>query len=203
MDIAIEEALAGLGLTGEQAADARAELERAGLTNPRKRRISVAKLEDVRAAIDARFARLCDACAARGPADARERLRVPPASCVRCGGSNNDRALAGLVAACRGGGVERIVFVGGSPSFRRELQGLHPPPELRLVDGTARRTAAEAAKDLAWADLVVVCGGTELAHKVSTLYTRKGDRVLTTARRGIEAIADEVVRHLELRREAS
>src|SRR5436190_2133599 len=200
MDVAIDDALSQLGLAGGEAGRARAELERVGLTNPRKRRISAGKLDAVRVAIDERFARLCDACAAREPHDERERLRVPPAACVRCGGSNNDRALADLVAACSAAGLARIVFVGGSPSFRQELAALRSPLELRLVDGTARRTAAEAAADLAWADLVVVCGGTELAHKVSTLYTRRGTNVLTTPRRGIEAIAGEVVRHVELRR---
>ena len=42
-----------------------------------------------------------------------------------------------------------------------------------------------------------MCGATELAHKVSTLYTRDPDarrKLVVTSRRGIEAIADDVRR---------
>lgn len=59
--------------------------------------------------------------------------------------------------------------------------------ELRLVDGTERRTRPEAQRDLDWADLVVIAGSSELAHKVSNLYTRAGDPtlVVTAPRRGV------------------
>jgi hypothetical protein len=71
--------------------------------------------------------------------------------------------------------------------------------ELRLVDGTASTNGRAAQRDIDWADLVVVLGSTQLAHKVSTLYTDTGDpvarhKLVTTSRRGIEAIADEIAR---------
>lgn len=200
-DVAIPEFLASLGLSGPGAERARALLEAEGITNPRKRRISVAKLERARAAIDARFARFCASCALRTDAGGRALVAVAPAACTRCGGSRNERALTELAEACRAAGIARIAVVGGSPDIRRELGSIRPQLELRLVDGTARRTRAEAQRDLAWADLVVVCGSSELGHKVSSLYTRErgSTPVVTSARRGVEAIAAAVVEHLRRR----
>ncbi len=203
-DVAISEFLGSLGLHGQDAERARVVFEAEGITNPRKTRLSAAKLERARAAIDARFARFaryCSACAARTDAGGREVVTVPAGACTRCGGSRNERALAELAEACASAGIARIVVVGGSPDIRRELGALRGALELRLVDGTERRTRAEAQRDLAWADLVVIGGSSELGHKVSSLYTRNpgGTPVVTVARRGIEAIAAAVVEHARRR----
>lgn len=201
-DIAIADLLGSLGLLGADAKRGRAILEGDGITNPRKARISIVKLERARAAIDGRLARFCASCAARTDADGREVVIVAPSACVRCGGSRNNRALTELVEACASAGISRIVVVGGSPDIRRELRSLRPRLELRLVDGTARRTRGEAQGDLGWADLVVVCGSSELGHKVSSLYTREqgSTPVVTSGRRGVEAIAGAVVEHARRRR---
>jgi hypothetical protein len=200
-DVAIDDLLASLGLTGGNAARARALLEAERITNPRKRRLSLAKVERATAAIDARLARLCASCASRFAPDGRELVVVPGPACPRCGGSRNEGALVDVAEACAAAGIARLVVVGGSPDVRRELKALRQHVELRLVDGTERRTRAEAQRDLAWADLVVVCGSSELAHRVSTLYT--GDRgptpVVTAARRGVEAIGAAVVEHARRR----
>lgn len=200
-DVPIPEFLATLGLTGADADRARAMLEEEGITNPRKTRLSAAKLDAARAAIDARFARFCAPCAERTDAAGRRVVIVAAASCARCGGSRMDRALTEMVEACDAAGLRRIVVVGGSPDVRRELAAVEGGPELRLVDGTERRTRAEAQRDLAWADLVVIGGSSELGHKVSNLY--KGDAgatpVVTASRRGVEAIAGAVVEHVRRR----
>ena len=200
-DQPISEFLAALGLSGADADRARAVLEADGITNPRKTRLSAGKLEAARASIDARFARFCAACAERTNAGGRELVLVPAATCARCGGSRNDRALTEMVEACATAGLRRIVVVGGSPDVRREFAAVEGGPELRLVDGTKRRTGAEAQRDHAWADLVVIAGASELNHKVSNLY--KGDAgdapVVTAARRGVEAIAGAVVEHVRRR----
>ena len=194
-DVAIADFLASLGLSGADAERARAELESAGLTNPRKSRLSRAKLEPARSVLDARFARFCASCAARTDAGGREVVIVPPAACTRCGGSRNARALTEMVEACEAAGVRRIVVVGGSPDVRRELGAVAGGPELRLVDGTERRTKADAQRDLAWGDLIVIAGASELGHKVSNLYKVSGPTpVVTSGRRGVEAIADVVDR---------
>lgn len=201
-DVAIPDFLGSLGLAGSDAGRARELLEADGITNPRKTRISAAKLERARTAIDARLARFCASCAARTDAGGRDVVVVPAGACTRCGGSRNERALTELVEACAAAGLRRLVVVGGSPDVRRELGAVSGALELRLVDGTQRRTRAEAQRDLGWADLVVVCGSSELGHKVSTLYTRErgGTPVITVARRGVEAIAGAVVEHLRRQR---
>jgi hypothetical protein len=106
-----------------------------------------------------------------------------------------------MSAACASAGIRRLVVVGGSPDTRRELGALAGRLELRAVDGTERRTRAQADGDLAWADLVLVCGATELAHRVSGLYTgaRTSTPVITSSRRGVEAIAGAVVQHVARR----
>ncbi|MBA2384257.1 MAG: hypothetical protein H0V68_06290 [Actinobacteria bacterium] len=200
-DVSISDFLASLGLTGADAERARAVLEAAAITNPRKQRLAERKLEGARAAIDARFARFCASCASRTDAGGRQVVIVAPADCARCGGSRMDRALTEMVEACDAAGLRRIVVVGGSPDVRRELGSVEGGPELRLVDGTRRRTGAEAQRDCAWADLVVIAGASELGHKVSNLY--KSDTcaapVITAGRRGVEAIAGAVVEHVRRR----
>jgi hypothetical protein len=201
-DRRIEDVLAELGLVGDAAARARAILHEEALTNPRKERISVDKVERVRTAIDRHFARLCQACATRTDAAGREVVTVAPAACPRCGGSDNARALAELAERARAAGLRRLVVVGGSPNFREAFAEVSDSLELRLVDGTTRRTKADARRDVDWADVVVVLGATELAHKVSSLYTddpRGKGKTVVTARRGVSAIAEEVARHAERR----
>jgi hypothetical protein len=200
-DVAIDDLLRSLGLTGDAAGRARGVLESERITNPRKVRIAAAKVERARAAVDAAFARLCRDCAPRTDAGGREVVEVPAAACMRCGGSRNERALGELAEACRSAGIRRLVVVGGSPDIRRELGTLGSELELRLVDGTGRRTRAEAQRDLDWADLVVVGGSSELGHKVSNLYTRTGSAtpVVTVPRRGVEAYAASVVEHVRRR----
>jgi hypothetical protein len=111
------------------------------------------------------------------------------------------RARAAAASACAAARVSRVVIVGGSPDTRRELASLSGVLELRLIDGTARRTRTEALRDLDWAELVVIGGSSELGHKVSNLYTRErgGPPVITASRRGVEAIAGAVVEHLRRR----
>ncbi|MEN3343299.1 MAG: hypothetical protein V7644_2703, partial [Actinomycetota bacterium] len=196
-DVTIEKFLGSLGLAGRDAECGRAILQGQGVTNPRKSRIWVAKVERAAAAIDAALARYCSSCADRTDPGGRELVTVAASACSRCGGSRNRRALSELAEACAAAGIARIVVVGGSPDVRRELESLRGALELRLVDGTERRTRPEAQRDLAWADLAVICGGSELAHRVSILYTEGGAStpVVTCPRRGVEAIAGAVVEH--------
>jgi hypothetical protein len=201
-DFPISDVLASLGLTGAHARQARLVLEAEGITNPRKTRLSVVKMDRAERAINARFARLCHNCEGHVAFDGRERVRVRPDACANCGGSRTARALEELAAACRAGGVRRLVVVGGSPDTRGGLAAIDGQPQLRLVDGTERRTRSKAQGDLEWADLVIVCGATQLAHKVSRLYTtaRTSTPVVTASRRGLEAIAVAAVEHLERHR---
>jgi hypothetical protein len=197
-DIPIDDLIARYGLAGPIAIRARATLEEAGLTNPRKRNIATSKLDAAHAALAKTFQRLCATCIPLAVHDHRVLARVDAPYCDRCGGSNNGRAVGDMVAACARAGITNVLFVGGSPSFRQEVERLVGDGlGLRLVDGTRRITKSMAQRDIAWAHVIVVCGATELAHKVSNLYTRDPvarEKLVVTSRRGIEAIADDVVR---------
>ena len=186
-------------------ARARATLEEAGLTRPGKVRISDAKLPRAEELLDGRFFRVCGApeCMQVARSSGREPLVVQPRThCGHCGGSNNRRAEVAFLEACRRKAVRRVVVVGGSPSVREELEAqLGGTLELRMVDGTMRRTENQARHDLEWADLVLVWGGTELHHKVSGHYMhgQHSGKVVHVARRGVAALLAEAVEHLQRR----
>lgn len=185
---------------------ARAALEGAGLTRAGKQRISDEKLARATEVLRAALFVHCPAPACGAAAAASGKAPVPTANkaaCQHCGGSANKRAEADLVEACRKAGVRRIVIVGGSPAVREELAALEGDVELRLVDGTERRTAEKAKADLLWADLVLVWGASELHHKVSMLYSNAPPplkkKVVLVARRGVAALLAEAVTHVQRR----
>ncbi len=206
-DRAIGELLRELGFADPAAsAAARKALEEAGLTRPGKARISDDKLDRVRALLDSRFARVCSdptcraALASQKPAATL--LAVPKPSCEYCGGSDNLKEMRRLASLCRARGIRRIVVVGGSPSVREELLALKPPEwDLRLVEGTERRTLDKARADLEWAQMVFVWGSSELDHKVSRLYTDTSGpfrrKLVLVARRGIAALLNAGSEHVE------
>ena len=124
-----------------------------------------------------------------------------PTRCERCGGSNNRLAMERAIAAFRARGYRRLVVVGGAPGVHQALLSLWPADlELRIVDGDDRNhTRTDARAQLRWADVVVVWGGTVLAHKVSLLYTgSQGDdrgKVISLNRRGVAALAERLAAH--------
>lgn len=105
-----------------------------------------------------------------------------------------------MVEALRKAAITNVLVVGGSPGTRLELQYLAGDEiELSTIDGTVRRTQKQARQDIAWADLVIIWGSTELAHKVSKLYDParcKGKRRILVVRRGVSALAAAVIWHL-------
>jgi hypothetical protein len=152
----------------------------------------------VREALERNFVLAC----ARGDclreaAEVDDGRTVVPASeprhCEFCGGSANQRAVGEMIAACRAKGWRRVCVVGGSPNARTALTQLAGRDlDLKLVDGTISRHKGQADSDLAWADVVVVWGSTQLNHKVSILY--KGPTVVQMARRSIQELARAVTR---------
>ena len=187
----------------EARAKARAALEAAQLTRPGKRRISDEKAPRMTAVLSERFFRHCGSPECESFARASGRLPVlsPKSSCQRCVGSDNRRAEVSLLEACQAKSVRKIVIVGGSPAVREELGSqLGSALELRMVDGTERRTSDRAKSDLEWADLVLVWGASELHHKVSTLYTQVAPplrkKVVHVAKRGVAALLAAAVEHL-------
>lgn len=204
-DVSIDDWLRthGYGLPNSRE-QARAALEAAGLTRAGKQRMSTEKVQKVQSLLRQSFALHCEdkACRAHAAASGRTPLLGDPKSaCERCGGSANQRAETALLEACRAHGVNKVVVVGGSPAVREELEeALGAALQLRLVDGTERRTSDRAKSDLEWADLVLVWGASELHHKVSWLYTQgpaqHRKKVVLVARRGVAALLDAAVEHL-------
>lgn len=166
--------------------------------------MSEQKLSRAAQVLSERFALHCSTaeCEAYARQSGREPIRCDPKrACERCGGSDNRRAEVELLEACQKRGVRRLVVVGGSPSVREELvRALGTALELRMVDGTERRTSDRAKSDVEWADLVLVWGASELHHKVSWLYTQvpppMRKKVVHVAKRGVAALLAAAVEHL-------
>lgn len=190
--------LAALGFdTPAGAETAREALVLAKLTRPGKERIDASKKAKVEAELASRFIVTCGAPACAATAGDRIAVKsADPAKCSVCGGSANRRAIDHAAEAFARIGVRRIVVVGGSPAVHTELRALAPAAwELRLVDGTARRTSDAAKADTKWADLVLIWGSSELGHKVSGLYVAERDsarnHLVHATRRGIGALFEE------------
>jgi hypothetical protein len=199
-DVAIDEWLRLKGFVASHPI-ARAALEEAGLTRPGKQRLSSEKLDRAQAVLDERFFLHClsPECVTAAKASGKQPVPCDPRSaCQSCGGSDNQRSVADFVEAF---GRRRLVIVGGSPSVWEELQRLLGSKlELRLIDGTQRRTADHAKADLEWADLVLLWGATELHHKVSMQYTNAVGpmkrKLLHVPKRGISALLAAALEHL-------
>jgi hypothetical protein len=175
-------------------------LEEAGLSRASRSNIAATKAGAVHDALAARFVIVCSRgdCQSMVDTVAGGRTALPPASqddCAVCGGSSNARAVDDMVEAMLQAGLKKLCIVGGSPKIRVELDRLVAKRlQLRFVDGAVARTVHQAQSDLAWADRVVLWGGTILAHKVSGLY--KGRNVIQLAKRGIQELAREVARSM-------
>lgn len=205
-DREIDALLSELGYSLPDAkAKARTALEESQLTRAGKTRISEEKVPKVEALLGEKYFLHCGRpeCVGFAKASGRELvLAQPNTRCGRCGGSSNKRAEQELVEAFQKKGLRKLVIVGGSPSVREELEAaLSGKLELRMVDGTERRTADRAKSDLEWADVVLVWGASELHHKVSMLYTSVPPplkkKVIHVAKRGIAALLSEAVEHVK------
>jgi len=183
---------------------ARSALEAAGLTRAGKQGMAGEKLERARDALGLRLVRHCSdpACAAAVADDGRQPVEVERAHCSVCSGSNNTRALRRMAVACQAAHVRRVLVVGGRRPMYVEMERTlaSAPLDLRFVDGTSNLpNGTDALRDCAWADLLVIWAPTPLPHKVSDLYRPEvcaARHRVTVHRRGIEALATEVVEHL-------
>lgn len=174
---------------------ARAVLEAAGLTNPRKQAISVEKRDRAAEAIAAALVRVCCADCAALVGDGRTPVVVSGVTCEVCGGSNNRRAALEAARVLRAHGVTRVLVVGGSPPTRKQLDALMRPLgiELEMVEGTVKHSQKVALERMNRVQAVAIWGSTELDHAVSELYTAEPPphlRVIPVARRGVEALCD-------------
>ena len=127
----------------------------------------------------------CESCP-KSPG--RARVQVPRERCEVCEGSDIKRAVRRFEDACLLTGLRRVVVVGGSPKYHRQLAELvhHHRLQLDLIPGDVRRTQRQADHDLANADVIILWGATLLDHATSDLYKGKGPaRVIQVPHRGI------------------
>lgn len=187
-DLPIAKLLAEFGYRTDAAqAAARAALEDAGITRAGKGRIAAYKRDDAEAVLRARVALLCPACVEAGlGGDVPDPVGAGTGDrCRICEGSANRRGALAFATACRRAGLARVIVVGGSPDIRRELPGLLPDLDLRVVDGTVARPGRDVQRELDGADLVVLLGSTELNHTVSATWA--SPKTVATQTRGIGA----------------
>lgn len=125
--------------------------------------------------------------------------------CTVCQGSPTRRAIAEASEVCRESGVRRILVVGGMPASHTEMKKHAPASiEFRLVEGDLDRPRQRVVADLRWCDLAVIWGSTPLGHSLSGSYLRKksssGPFILRINRRSVEALCQEIVKHLARRK---
>ena len=93
-----------------------------------------------------------------------------------------------------------MLVLGGTPTTHAALIEALASDDLqvRCIDGKqGSRPTPTVAADLDWADVMVVWATTPLPHKVSRPYTSRANSHvpwITVARRGVEAVCDELVR---------
>jgi hypothetical protein len=182
---------------------ARAVLESARLTNARKSAIARYKIPAVEEALAAAFVRVCGEACAGLARDGRDAVVVEQSSCEICGGSNNQRAVLSFVRTMRRRRLSRLLVVGGTGRQQTDLEQLLAGSgvEVRCVDGTrTSHSQRDAESNLRWAQIVAIWGPTPLRHAVSNLYTQAQPphpRVVSVARRGIEALCQELLVNLD------
>lgn len=201
--VAIAELLRELGFdTVHGRRTARRVLERAGLTNPRKQNIATGKRLAVGEALDTALAAHCgaDGCREIATRDPRDAVRVAPQACEVCGGRGTDQALRTMVRSLKQAGRSRLVIVGGSPNSRQQLTDVLSDTTIkfRMVDGERAPQPRRAQQWAEWADLIVIWASTAVGHKVTEHFQRPEhtDHTIVVPRRGLEALAQEVERHL-------
>ncbi len=183
---------------------ARTLLAAAGLTSGGKQGIAASKRERAEATILGGLARVCsDECALlsrRTAGPKREPVVTSAARCEVCGGSNNRRAAIACARTLRSHRISRLLVVGGTAPQQQELAQLltFDGLSLEFVDGMrASHSQKDAIANMNRAQLVVIWGSTPLRHAVSNLYTDDPPdhvRIITTSKRGIEALCREIIR---------
>ncbi len=203
--INIEELLHGYGLINAQdVAYARTVLEQHGLTRPGKQNIARTKIPEVEGLLGRTIVRCCNSNPCREELVAGEESRylavVERRLCEVCGGSFTSQAFQALAKALKAARVTRLLLIGGTPNQWEDLRSRLPPGvTCEYVEGTTRVDGGTARMQVNRSDLVVIWGPTPLLHKVSTLYQQLDtkDKTVVVKRRGIGALAEAIVTHVQ------
>ena len=196
-DVPIASVLSGVGLEGANADSGFAALCDAGLTRPGKTRIAESKVAAAQDALRSAFVRVChkQACREKGRADARATVETAAEHCDGCGGEDNRPAVEEMLDAMTRARRTKLLVVGGAPNSRDELKTLCGRRcELRFLTKDDRPGRRTSDSHVAWADVVVVWGSTQIDHKMTQAI--RGPHVITCAQRGVAALAQTVTLHL-------
>lgn len=203
--LAISELLRDLGYGDESSSNAaRALLEHQGITRPGKLNVHKGKGSTIRTLLNGSFRRTCGStiCEALAEGDSRTRLEVRPRDCEQCSGQRSEPAARRLIARLAAASVRRIVVLGGAPGTHQALRRWFARSSIRLdlIDGTRPVPSARAAA-LAAADIIVVWSSTILDHGVSAsvLNVAPRQKVVLVPKRGVEALAAFVGKHVDCR----
>ena len=181
------------------------KLKESGVMSSRARRSGIARFKVDRAAqvLNEMFAWHCNRgeCRRLAKESGRIPLAVDQRSCSQCGGSPDRQSLYELSQRMLASGLSRLLVVGGTNcEFRTIRDGSPDTLSWRFVDGTKARTDRHYRELMEWADVIVIWGSTPLNHSVSNRFSKAGDdRVVEVAKRGIRALAIEIIRHLDLK----
>ena len=209
-DIPIDNMLADFGLAAGEYQKARAALFEWEIIqkSPHRKNIAAHKADFAREVLEDAFLWHCNngecrQAAARdesatGNAAARPLLLVAQSVCRICGGDPSASVLAQAGQALTAAGVRRILIVGGTERKERELRQKSPPDlDWRFIDGKRAQDDRYYQPHRDWAQVIIIWQSTPLDHKVSEHFDGKGDpRVITVRRRGVIAVAQELISHV-------
>lgn len=124
--------------------------------------------------------------------------------CSVCRGSGDLRAIWALTRALQSRHMTHVVLVGGVPKKWVQLtQTLATAGiDLRIVDGKAPHRTEAAARNIAWADLIVLWKPTPVDHAVTKPYpqsTTPGLPVVTVVSRGTATLCRSIIAFLARR----
>lgn len=185
---------------------AREALVRHGLTNHRKKNITVQKLSRVHEVLTGEFYRVCNDPWCQSIADleaeGREIVAVAGDACQVCGGKKSCRSLKVAALVFEKQQIRRVVILGGTRAGQREI-AVHASGsnvEFRFVDGTKHGRASQLAASYSkWADLMIVWANTPINHTVSRTYKGvclESTKFVYATRTGVAGMFDEVVRQI-------
>ena len=217
-DIPIDNMLADFGIAPSEYQSARSALFEWGVIqrSPQRANIARHKVDDAREVLAAAFLWHCNNGECRQAA--REdggnsggsggiesdlpRLLVAQSACRICGGDPSASVLGQAGQALSSAGIVRILVVGGTEAKGRELRQKSPPElDWRFIDGKRVRDDRYYQPHRDWAQVIVIWQSTPLDHKVSDHFDGKGDaRVITVRRRGVTALAQELISHASVAR---
>ena len=206
-DYPIDDMLKDYGITNKDSQrNARIALFTAGIIQktPDRANIACDKINRARETLTDQFRWHCNNGECRriaGEIVALPLLLVEQHACSICQGNPSSSKLDLMADVAIAAGKRRIAVVGGTEKKEREIRRKSPQGmEWRFIDGSTVRDGRYYRAHRQWADIIIIWQSTPLDHRVSSHFDGKGDdRVITVRRRGIDCLANEIMRYCRTR----